>query len=63
MIQITIDCDFINGCTIRGYDLKDGYFLNEIHEERIEVLKALETWVKQEQIKEYQRRIPNASIV
>lgn len=61
MIQITID-EYINGFSVRGYDTKDGYFLNEIHEERLEALRALENWVKKEMIDELQRRVNYASV-
>jgi len=51
MITIHID-DYVNGFTLRGFDNKDGYFLNEIHEERVEVLKVLLSWVDKEVKKE-----------
>lgn len=60
MITITLD-EYINGFGLRGYDLKDGYFLNEIQEERLEALKVLERWVKDEIIRELERRVHHAS--
>lgn len=61
MIQITID-EYINGFSVRGYDTKDGYFLNEIQEERLEALRVLESWVKKEMIDELQRRVDHATM-
>jgi hypothetical protein len=55
MITIHID-EYVNGFTLRGFDNKDGYFLNEIHEERIEALKALYNWVGRELKKELDKR-------
>jgi hypothetical protein len=60
MIQITVD-EYVNGFSVRGYDTKDGYFLNEIHEERLEALLAVETWIKNEMITELERRVHHAA--
>lgn len=60
MITIVID-EYVNGFSLVGYDWKDGKFLNEIHEERVEALKVLERWIKDEIIDELQRRVDNAS--
>jgi hypothetical protein len=60
MITIHIE-EYINGFSIVGWDPKDGKFLNEIHEERIHVLKALEEWITSEIVKDFERREPYAS--
>ena len=60
MITITID-EYVNGYSIKGYDNKDGYFLNEVAKDRVEALKPLERWVRCEIIRDLQRRNQNAS--
>jgi hypothetical protein len=47
MVTITID-PVINGYVIRGYDSKDGYFLNEFQESKLETLKVFNTWLQKE---------------
>jgi hypothetical protein len=62
MITITID-EYVNGFSVIGHDWKDGKFINEIHEEKIEVLKTIERWAACEIILELKRRNENASIM
>lgn len=61
MITITID-EFVNLTTIRGYDTKSlDYFLNEGHEERIEALRVLHSWLVKEINAELERRQSHAA--
>ena len=60
MITIHIE-EYVNGFSIVGYDPKDGKFLNEIYEERIHILKALEDWVSSEIKKDFERKVPYAA--
>jgi hypothetical protein len=61
MIEISIK-EYVNGFSVSGYDWKTGdKFLNEIHEEKLDALKAIEVWVKGEIIKELEVRCKNAS--
>jgi len=47
MINITIT-EYVNGYSVTAYDSKDGYVVNEIHEEYLEVLKVLNTYTRSE---------------
>jgi hypothetical protein len=47
MIQINLN-EYINGYSLIGYDLKDGKFLNEISERKVDLLLAIQEWVKKE---------------
>lgn len=56
MIQIHIN-PFINGFSIVGYDSDTGKkFLDEIQEERVVILEALQKWVTREIVAELERR-------
>jgi hypothetical protein len=55
MITIEID-EFVNGYSLVGFDNKDGYFFNEINEDKLEVLEALKRWTNQEIFKELGKR-------
>lgn len=60
MTTITID-EYVNGFGVRVYDPKDGYSLNEFHEEKVDALKALRTVIDNQILKEYQGRINYAA--
>lgn len=61
MITITID-EFVNLTTVRGYDTKSlDYFLNEGHEERVEALRVLHSWIVKEINRELEQRRQYAS--
>jgi hypothetical protein len=61
MITIQID-EYINGFSAVGYDSDTRKkFLSEVQEERIEILKVIERWVKDEIINDLERRVSNAS--
>lgn len=63
MITITID-EYINGFGVRVFDSKRGeYAVDEIHEERLEALKAVERYFIPELLKEYDLRKSNASLM
>lgn len=60
MFTITID-DIVNGFVIKVYDPKNGYLLNEFHEERIEVLRSLTRLLTDQMLLELKRRTSYAS--
>lgn len=55
MLNITID-KYVNGYGVRVYDSKDGYALNETHDKRLDALKAVEQWLRDEIIKDLEAR-------
>ncbi len=59
-IQITID-SYINGDAVRIIDGSD-MPLNEVHEERLEALNAVKTWLNNEIFEELKRREHHASL-
>lgn len=51
--------EHVNGYTVTGsVDFK--YFLDEIQEERLEALKSVERWIRDEIIRELERRQQHA---
>lgn len=60
MTTITID-EVVNGFVVRAYDPKDGYLLNEFHEERIDALRAVNTLFEDQIISELERRYHHAA--
>jgi hypothetical protein len=59
MITITID-EYVNGFGVRVHEKYDGYAINEFHEEKIDALKAVNTYINTELIKDLKRRQQNA---
>lgn len=51
LTTIHID-EYVNGFSVRVYDPKDGFAVNEIHEEKIEALRAVLDWVSNDIKKE-----------
>ena len=60
MFTLTID-EYVNGFGVRAYDSKDGYQLNEFHEERLDALKAVEKLFRDQIISELERRTSHAA--
>lgn len=61
MLTVSID-EIVNGFVIRAYDSSGTkYALNEFREERLEALKLVERFFRDEIEKELERRINNAS--
>lgn len=61
MFTLTID-EYVNGFGVRAYDPKAGYILNEFHEEKLDALKVVERYFRDEIIKDLERRTQNASV-
>lgn len=61
MFTLTID-EVVNGFVVRAYDSKEpGYLLNEFHEERLDALKVVERFFRDDIIKELERRTNHAA--
>lgn len=60
MFTITID-EVVNGFVVRAYDPKDGYLINEFHEERIDALRAVNKLFEDQILSELERRYNYAS--
>lgn len=61
MFTLTID-EVVNGFVVRAYDPKDGYIINEFHEEKLDALKVIERYFRDLIIKDLERRQQNASV-
>jgi hypothetical protein len=59
MLTITID-EYVNGFAVRVHEKYDGYAVNEIHEEKIDAIKAAVSYLNQEIFKDLKRRQQNA---